>query len=103
MKQNAITKKTININQKPVLSVEQKERLEKLALLPDEHIDYSDAPMLLNHSEWSTVNVQMPRTKQQITLRIDADILDFFKSTGTKYQTHINAVLKAYVDAHVKS
>ena len=44
----------------------------------------------------------LPRTKQQITLRLDADILDYFKSTGSRYQTRINAVLRAYVDVHNK-
>ena len=42
----------------------------------------------------------LPSTKQQITLRIDADVLEFFKHTGKRYQTRMNAVLRAYVKQH---
>jgi uncharacterized protein (DUF4415 family) len=38
--------------------------------------------------------------KQQITLRVDADVLSFFKSTGKRYQSRINAALREYVNAH---
>ena len=41
-----------------------------------------------------------PEAKKQITLRIDADVLDYFRHTGRRYQTRINAVLRSYVDAH---
>ena len=37
--------------------------------------------------------------KRQISLRIDEDILDFFKQKGSRYQTKMHAVLRAYVDA----
>jgi uncharacterized protein (DUF4415 family) len=38
--------------------------------------------------------------KKQITLRIDADVLEWFKRNGPGYQTQINHLLRAYVDAH---
>lgn len=38
--------------------------------------------------------------KQQVTLRIDADVLEWFKSQGKGYQSRINALLRAYMDAH---
>jgi len=41
----------------------------------------------------------LPPAKKQITLRIDADVIDFFQHTGRRYQTRINAVLRSYVDA----
>ena len=43
--------------------------------------------------------VQPPRPKQQITLRIDSDTLDWFKKQGKGYQTMINAVLRAYKES----
>ena len=43
------------------------------------------------------------RNKQQITLRVDADVLNFFKATGKRYQSRINAALREYVKAHAKS
>jgi len=39
------------------------------------------------------------KNKQQISLRVDADVLDFFKKTGKRYQTRMNAVLRHYVEA----
>ena len=45
--------------------------------------------------------VKMPQKKRQITIRIDADVLDWFKTQSNKYQTHINAVLKAYKNARL--
>ena len=39
------------------------------------------------------------RNKQQITLRIDSDVLEFFKNSSQRYQTRINSVLRAYVNA----
>ena len=38
--------------------------------------------------------------KTQITLRIDTDVLNWFKAQGQRYQTNINALLKAYKDAN---
>jgi len=39
-------------------------------------------------------------SKQQITLRLDADVLDWFRASGAGYQSRMNAVLKAYVQTH---
>ncbi len=38
--------------------------------------------------------------KRQVTLRLDADVLEWFKSLDTGYQTRINALLRAYMEAH---
>jgi uncharacterized protein (DUF4415 family) len=40
---------------------------------------------------------QLPE-KKQVSLRIDEDILEFFKQQGSRYQTRMHAVLRAYVD-----
>lgn len=41
--------------------------------------------------------------KSQITLRIDAEVLDWFRAKGTGYQSQINAVLRAYKEVHEKA
>ena len=38
--------------------------------------------------------------KQQVTLRLDVDVLNFIKGTGKRYQSHINAALREYVNEH---
>ena len=42
----------------------------------------------------------LKEAKQQITLRIDAEVLDWFRASGAGYQSRMNAVLKAYVQTH---
>lgn len=44
-------------------------------------------------------NIQPTPKKTQVTLRLDTDVLNWFKAQGKGYQTHINALLKAYKEA----
>lgn len=98
-KEDVIVKRTLDVNNPPALTVEQKARLAALAQMPDDQIDYSDAPELPD-AVWLKAGHSLPQNKQQITLRLDADILEFFKNKGKRYQSRINAVLRAYVEAH---
>ena len=65
--------------------------------IPDEEIDYTDNPKL--SEDFFAEAVRWPGPKQQITLRLDPDVLAFFKAQGKGYQTTINAVLRKYMDA----
>ena len=47
--------------------------------------------------DWSGADVVVPEAKQAISIRLDRDIIEFFKRTGRGYQTKINAVLRSYV------
>ena len=49
--------------------------------------------------DWSKAKVVMPPPKALISVRLDADVLDFFKAQGRGYQTRINAVLRSYMTA----
>jgi uncharacterized protein (DUF4415 family) len=49
---------------------------------------------------WKDAKVVLPAGKQPVTIRIDRDVLAWFKSQGRRYQSRMNAVLKAYVEAH---
>lgn len=49
--------------------------------------------------DWASARVVTPEPKQMISLRLDPDILAFFKAEGRGYQTRINAVLRAYMEA----
>jgi uncharacterized protein (DUF4415 family) len=99
MKDINTVKQTLDLKKPPLLSAEQEARLHAVASLPDEQIDYSDAPPLPD-AVWMQAATALPLKKQQITLRIDAEVLDFFKHTGHRYQSRINAVLRSYVQAH---
>ena len=50
-------------------------------------------------ADWTNVKVAWPQPKQAISLRIDQDILTWFRNGGPGYQTRMNAVLRAFVDA----
>jgi uncharacterized protein (DUF4415 family) len=98
-KESNIVKRTLDLKLRPVPSDAQKARLDAVAAMPDERIDYSDAPSLPD-AVWMKAATELPQTKQQITLRIDAEVLDFFRNTGKRYQSRMNAVLRSYVEAH---
>ncbi len=72
----------------------------KVDAMRDEDIDYTDNPPL-DDDFWAEA-VLLPGTKQQITLRLDPDVLGYFKDQGKGYQTTINAVLRRYVEAQRK-
>ncbi len=71
--------------------------------MADDEIDFSDIPELTPEMFANAVwrrGLKPVSKKQQVTLRLDADILDWFRSQGSGYQTKINQLLRAYVDAH---
>ena len=72
-------------------------RLKELATRSDKQIDYSDIPELDEAFFEKAKLVRPAADKRQITIRVDADVLDWFRGQGKGYQTHMNAVLKAYM------
>jgi uncharacterized protein (DUF4415 family) len=69
-------------------------QLESLDKMSDNDIDYSDNQDL-GDIDFSSFEIYK-KEKKQITLRIDNDVLDFFKNMGKGYQTKINQVLREY-------
>jgi len=76
---------------------------KRIDAMRDEDIDFSDSP------EWTPEQfaravvrdgLGKPLPKEQITLRIDADVLSWFRSRGPGYQTQINLLLRAYMREH---
>lgn len=49
---------------------------------------------------WKTAKVVMPQAKETITIRLDPDVLEWFRNKGRGYQTRINAILRSYMHAH---
>jgi len=86
------------------LTRRQATELKSLASLPDSAIDTSDAPELRDWSGARRGLFYRP-VKQQLTLRLDADVIAWFKSQRTSkegYQTRINRALREYVRGQVK-
>jgi uncharacterized protein (DUF4415 family) len=49
--------------------------------------------------DWSNAKVGFPGPKQQLTMRLDKDVIDWFRAQGSGYQTRMNAVLRSFVEA----
>jgi uncharacterized protein (DUF4415 family) len=49
---------------------------------------------------WSSARIVMPQGKTSVHLRLDSDVVEWFKAKGKGHLTRMNAVLRAYVDAH---
>lgn len=80
----------------------QAEELRRLAEMPDAEIDTSDAPEVTNFRGAEVGRFYRP-IKKQVTLRLDADLLEWFRAQGGKYQTRINRALREYVEEHRKA
>ena len=71
--------------------------------IKDEDIDFSDCAELTPDMFAKAIvrkGLQIPPKKVQVTLRVDGDVVEWFKAQGRGYQTHINALLRAYMEAH---
>ena len=72
----------------------------KAAALTNEEIeaqiaaDPDEADMVI---DWDSATVEMPQPKAVLNMRVDRDVLDFFRKMGKGYQTRINAVLRSYM------
>ena len=75
-----------------------KSDLARLNRMKDSDIDYSDiAP--LGDEFFKKATVAWPPAKQQLTIRLDADVLNWLKANGRGYQTRINRILRAAMES----
>jgi uncharacterized protein (DUF4415 family) len=76
----------------------------RLDAMTDEDIERAvaedpDAAPFWTDEDWANARVVWPQGKAPVTLRLDRDIIAWFKTHGRGYQTRINAVLRGYVEA----
>lgn len=79
---------------------------ERLDAMKDEDIDLSDIPEVPPEMFAKALvrkGLESRRNKVQLSLRLDAEVLEWFRTQGRGYQTRINQVLKAYKEAHEKA
>jgi uncharacterized protein (DUF4415 family) len=72
---------------------------EKIDALQDADIDYSEIPEL-DEAFFRAASASIPPKKEQLTIRIDSDLLDWLKQQGRGYHTRINTILRAYMQLH---
>ncbi|MCI0525365.1 MAG: BrnA antitoxin family protein [Acidobacteria bacterium] len=77
---------------------QSKTNLAQIDAMKDEEVDTSDIPPLTKEF-FKKATLRLPTRKETITIRVDADVLSWFKRQGKGYQSRMNAVLKMFVEA----
>jgi uncharacterized protein (DUF4415 family) len=88
---------------KKVITKKSQTDWARLQTMPDNEIDLSDSPELTPEIFARAIvrrGLQPVLRKSQLTLRLDQDVLEWFRQQGQGYQTQINALLRAYMNAH---
>ena len=87
---------------KPTISNKSLTDWKRLDSMTDDEIDTSDIPVTTPDMFAKAVvkrGLKTKASKSQLTLRVDSDVVKWFKSYGRGYQTRINALLRAYMEA----
>ena len=80
----------------------QRRELRRLAARPDAQIDFSDAPERSPRASEVEVGRFYRPIKQLVSLRVDADVLSWFRGQGKKYQTYMNEVLRREMQTNAR-
>ena len=75
-----------------------KSDLARIDRMRDADIDYSDIPAL-DKTFLKKATAAWPPVKRQLTIRLDADVLDWLKGHGRGYQTRINRILRVVMES----
>ena len=78
---------------------------KRLAAMTDEDIDFSETPEVPPEMFARGIvrrGLKPVIRKKQLTLRMDSDVIEWFKKQGQGYQTKINSLLRAYMEEHAR-
>jgi uncharacterized protein (DUF4415 family) len=72
--------------------------------MTDEEIERNVPPEFANLPDdfWEGAKLVMPPPKQAVSIRVDQDVLEWFRKQGPRYQTRMNAVLRSYMTQDTK-
>ena len=79
---------------------------KRINAMKDEDIDFSETPEVTPEMFARGIvrrGLKPVRRKDQLTLRVDSDVVAWYRKQGSGYQTRINALLRAYMEAHQRS
>jgi len=71
----------------------------RIDAMRDEDIELADIPEL-DEAFFKNAVIRLPEKKVPVTIRLDREVLEWFKAQGKGYQSRINALLKAYKETH---
>ncbi len=95
MSEKRITKRSANDQRRG------KTDLERLRSMTEQEIEEGikrDPDSDPTNFDWSKAVLVVPKPKEAISIRVDEDVLTFFKGLGAGYQTRINAVLRHFME-----
>ena len=80
-------------------------QLDALEAMSDDEIDFSDIPEMTeeNFDRPRYVGLHYRAAKRSVTIRLDSDMVDWFKSQGRGWQTRMNWVMRLYFASHRKT
>ena len=84
---------------KPPIKKRSRTNWAKIDALKNNAIDFSDIPEQ-GKAFFKRAELKLPEPKTAVTIRLDRQVLNWFKTKGPGYQTRINALLRAYMEAH---
>jgi uncharacterized protein (DUF4415 family) len=87
----------------PKLTADQRKQLEYIDSLPDDKIDFSDIPEMEFKGPIYVGLVPGPGRKTSVTIRLDSDLVAWFKAQGKGWQTKMNWALRLYFATHRKT
>jgi uncharacterized protein (DUF4415 family) len=91
----------MNGMKKPITSRKSRTDGKRVDALRDDKVDFSDAPELTPEMFARAIvrqGLKPVARKKLLTLRIDSDVVEWYRSQGSGYQTRINALLRAYME-----
>ncbi len=80
-------------------AMKSRTKWDELKAMKDGDINLLDIPEI-DPKMFKNMVVRIPQPKELVSIRIDPDVLAWFRRQGARYQTRINAVLRSYVQAH---
>lgn len=83
---------------KSILKKQSKTDWVKVDAAKDNRLDYAEIPEQ-GAAFFKSAVLRMPEPKSTVTMRMDKDVLEWFKAQGKGYQTRINVLLRAYMDS----
>ena len=84
---------------KPTTKKRSRTNWARIDALKNKDIDFSDIPEQ-GKAFFKRAVLRLPEPKTAVTIRLDQQVLEWFKAKGPGYQTRINALLRAYMEAH---
>jgi uncharacterized protein (DUF4415 family) len=87
----------------PKLTADQRKQLEYIRDLPDDQIDFSDMPEMTKINGPVYIGLMYRPGKTAVTIRLDSDMVEWFKSQGKGWQTKMNWALRLYFATHRKT